>query len=82
MASMCPADFGPIHVRSGSMPVRFWFVAHVFARVAGLWRVRSWFESGRVTSVPGNVPGVKACVAHLCRSDTAFESVGSSCAAG
>ena len=35
------------------MPVRFWFVAHVFAAAAGLQRVRCWFESGRVTSVPG-----------------------------
>ena len=53
MAGMCPAVFSLIQDGGGSMPVRFWFVAHVFARVAGLWRVRSWFECGRVSCDPG-----------------------------
>ena len=46
-------DFGPIQVDSSSILVRFSCVALVFALAAGLQRVRCWFESGRVTSVPG-----------------------------
>ena len=47
------ADFGPIQVDSGLMPVRPTCVAGAKALAAGLWRVRSWPESGRVTSVLG-----------------------------
>ena len=51
MASMCPADFGPIQVDGGYVPVRFSCVAGAKALAAGLYRMRCWFEIGRVTSV-------------------------------
>ena len=45
------ADFGPIVVLCGLMPVRFSCEAGAFAPAAGLKRVRCWFESGHITSV-------------------------------
>ena len=51
IAHLNAADFGPIQVDSGMMPVRFSCVAGTKALAADLLRVRCWFESGRVTSV-------------------------------
>ena len=58
MAMLCvahlnAADFGPIQVDSGLMPVRPTCVAGAKALAAGLQRVRCWFDCARVTSVPG-----------------------------
>ena len=52
VAHLNAADFGPIQVDSGSIPVRLSCVAGAKAPAAGLQRVRFWFESGRVMSVP------------------------------
>ena len=82
-------------MRSSSECVRFWsdsgslwLDAGTIIMCGGCESARRWFAAGALLVLKrpcyfrtGFVPGVKACEADLCRSDTAFESVGKTCVA-
>ena len=63
-------DAGTIVICGGCESARRWFVAGVLLVGKQPCYVRA-----------GCVPGIKACGAQRCRSDTGFESVGKTCVA-